>query len=153
MVRERVVAAMEGGVEAGDLRQLGEARENASGSARGCSAGAAARAARKRSSRASTSSSISTGRSYSGPPCTTRCPTAIGSSFCVFAQPGAGGLQRGRHVGNVARGDRSRSIRLCSSGALGAQPRPRADAVHLALDQARELAARVDREHLKLDAR
>ena len=72
MVGDRAVAAMKRGVEAGDLRQLGKPSETVRGSARDCSADAAVQAKRiardsRRPCRRST-----TGRSYVGPPWTTR---------------------------------------------------------------------------------
>ena len=92
--------------------------------------------------RPSTSSSISTGRSYSGPPWTTRCPTATGSSFCVSRSQAPAACKRGRHIGtSPAHRSACRSGRAI--GATRAQPRPRADAVHLAFDH--DARARVRR--------
>ena len=60
-LRDRRLAAVERGIEAGDLRQLAAAARAAPGSAPDCAAGAAARAERSFSSAASTAASTRTG--------------------------------------------------------------------------------------------
>jgi len=69
-----------------------------------------------------------------------------------LAQPASHLLHRGRKVGHILHRifvvDQQRSV-----GRLGAQSRARADAVHLAFDQALEIAGARGFEHLELDAR
>ena len=93
----RAVAAVEGGVEAGDLRQLRPARAGWPGSARDCAAGAAAPAGRSARARASTPSSIRTGRHSPGRHGRPGGPTATSVDAAAFSpQPCAGRLQPSR---------------------------------------------------------
>ena len=67
-------------------------------------------------------------------------------------QPGTGGMDCGGKVDYLVR-----RIGLVDQGPLvgrlGAQPRPRADAVDLTFDQAFQVGHRAEREHLELEAR
>ena len=75
-LRHLGLGAMEGGVEAGDLRQVGAKLRRRSRSASGCAAGAAAPAGSAWRARRSPRASTRTACVKSRPPCTTRWPTA-----------------------------------------------------------------------------
>ena len=141
--------AVEGGVEAGDLRHVRARSPSRGGSARGCSAGAAAPAGTRASSRARMSASTSTGRSKSGPPWTTRWPMASTSRPpWVWNQARVASTAVGRSRTSVGE--------LIDEGGAGrvggAQPGMHADAVHLAADP--PLRGAVDDvEELELQAR
>ena len=126
------VAAVEGGVEAGDLRHLRGRSPARGGSARGCSAGAAAPAARVAVEPAEDGLVDRTGRSKSGPPCTTRWPMARSSKPLEAREPA--------RVAAMAAGRSGTSAgelpvdELAPSGPAGLEPRTDADAVDLPLD-------------------
>jgi hypothetical protein len=98
----------------------------------------------------STSASIRTGLLYSGPPCTTRWPTALGGVRCSSRSHAPAVCSA------VGRSDRvaasySRSTRLVLS-APRALSRGRADPIDLAFDLARKFHGPIHRKQLELDA-
>ena len=75
-LRHLRLRAMEGGVEAGDLRQVGPKLRDDLDRLRGCAAGAAAPAGSACASAATTSGVDAHACANARPPCTTRWPTA-----------------------------------------------------------------------------
>ncbi len=151
MIGKRVMAAMEGGIEASDLRQLGSLRQQ--------------RADRRQVvglvQRCERDVTIETGEDFAVDQHRTRVfGTAVYDAMADgdeidllrLAQPRPGSLQRRREIAHLVRRVGAVDQRFCV-GAFGAQPRPRADPVHLALDQALEIAASPDLEDLELEAR
>ncbi len=151
VVRERAVAAMEGRIETSDLRQVRKARPN--GTDRSEVVGLMQGRERNEALQARNHVVVDQDRPVIVRTAMDHAMTDCdGIELLRLAQPGSDLLHRGRKVGRVLH-----AIALvdqpCSVGSLGAQPRARSDAVHLALDQALEIAAPRGPEHLELDAR
>ena len=145
VVRQRVVTAVEGGVEAGDLRKV-SARARMERIGAGCWAGGGASEHSAEPGEHLVDHHRRSGRTAVHD----RCPTAIGSSSARHAASARHG-ERGRHVGH-ALGRISPSIKGVPSAAVGAAAAHRCRPS--ALDQPFEPARRIgaDTWNLTLEA-
>src|SRR5258706_5726599 len=150
MVGQRAVAAVERGVEAGDLGQGGQARPDRAD--RRQVVGVVQRRQRHEALEAAQDARVDQHRSVEiRPPMHHPVADCDRVDGMVLAQPAAGVLQRRWHVGHLGRVQLAIDRRAALD--LGAQPWLRPDAVDLALDPAAEQALVLGGEHLELDAR
>ena len=151
MIGDGTVAAVEGGIEAGDLRQVRKAGEKDAD--RRQVVGLVQRRQRHVTFEIGEHVAIDPDR-----PVILRAAMydtvtdCRGHKFLRLAQPSAGAEQCRRNIADLRRrvGLVDQELRI---GTFGAQLRPRADAVHLPFDQAAQPAVAVRREHLELDTR
>ena len=150
VVRDLVVVAMKGGVEAGDLRQRGKIGEQRAD--RRQIVGLMQRRKRREPLQTRDHAMVDQhGTIVIGTAMDDPMADGERTQLKFVPQPGAREHQGGRDVRNGL--DRIGPVRHASpAGAGGAQPRTAANSVHLSLDLPAQPAVAIHGEHLELDA-